>query len=123
MTKFESITVGGSIIEASKKARNIGAVFDTNLSLKSHCANKPIIICTTLALLEDTLPRRLQKKPFTPLSCQDLTVTILCSMDYHHVNCKIYRIFRMLWQEYDKVTQMLSQNTGIEATALAAYYK
>ena len=31
-----SITVGGSVIEASEKARNLGAVFDTNLTLKSH---------------------------------------------------------------------------------------
>ena len=31
-----SINVGGSVIEACEKARNLGVVFDTNLTLKSH---------------------------------------------------------------------------------------
>ena len=31
-----SIDVEGSVIEASDKARNLGALFDTNLTLKSH---------------------------------------------------------------------------------------
>ena len=31
-----SVNVGGSVIESSEKARNLGAVFDTNLTLKSH---------------------------------------------------------------------------------------
>ena len=31
-----SINAGGSVIKACEKARNLGAVFDTNLNLKSH---------------------------------------------------------------------------------------
>ena len=98
-----SINVGGSVIEASEKARNLGAVFDTNLTLKSHvnalCKSARYHL-HNISLARRYLTKEAAEMLFTPLSCQDLTVTILCYMDYHHANYKSYRRSRMLRQEY-----------------------
>ena len=52
-----SITVGGSVIEASEKARNLGAVFDTNLTLKSHVS----VVCKAASLRTEQLKHEVQE--------------------------------------------------------------